>query len=118
MPTHELILIIAMAVGVLCLAVFYWSNTRDRKKEEPVGLLHIVNDEDDGPYMFLELQKPPEELYSKDTVTFWVDNMPYEAFTKVGASEEEAAEAMQRLANFGLASSAECRNNHSGYYGT
>lgn len=95
--------IAAFCVIVIVLAIIF-SRRSDRKKEEPVGTLHIANDPDDGPYLFLELEKKPEELYSKKSVVFWVDNIPYETFGKTahdaGVSASEAADAIGRLANF------------------
>lgn len=95
--------IVAVCIGVIILA-FIFSRRSDRKKEDPIGTLHIANDPDDGPYLFLELAKRPEELYSKETVVFYVDNIPYESFSKTahdaGMSASEAADALSRLANF------------------
>ncbi len=105
MPAYVWIFIAAAVICMVCVLAAYLSRFSDRKKEEPVGLLHIVNDEDDGPYLFLELQTPPEQLYSKDTVVFWVDNIPYATFNNAvgdaGVSASEAADALSRLANFG-----------------
>ncbi len=99
---------IAAAIAFTCLIVValsvMLSRRSDRKKEEPVGTLHIANDPEDGPYLFLELDKKPEELYSKSTLTFRVDSIPYETFSKTahdaGMSASEAADAIGRLANF------------------
>lgn len=68
--------IAAVGVIVIVLAAIFLRRS-DRKKEEPVGILHIANDPEDGPYLFLELEKSPEELYSKESVVFYVDNIPY-----------------------------------------
>jgi len=72
---------IAAAIAFVCVIVIVLSvvlsRRSDRKKEEPVGTLHIANDPEDGPYLFLELEKQPEELYSKESVVFYVDNIPY-----------------------------------------
>lgn len=93
----------AFCVIVIVLSILF-SRRSDRKKEEPVGVLHIANDPDDGPYLFLVLDRKPEELYSKKSVVFWVDNIPYETFGKTahdaGMSASEAADAISRLANF------------------
>jgi hypothetical protein len=97
---------IAAAIAAFCVIVLaiIFSRRNDRKKEEPVGTLHIANDPEDGPYLFLELDKKPEELYSKSTLVFRVDNIPYETFGKTahgaGMSASEAADAIGRLANF------------------
>lgn len=72
---------IAAAIAFVCMIVIVLSvvlsRRSDRKKEEPVGTLHIADDPEDGPYLFLELEKSPEELYSKKSVVFYVDNIPY-----------------------------------------
>ena len=95
--------IVAVCMIVIVLSVIF-SRRSDRKKEEPVGTLHIANDPEDGPYLFLELDKKPEELYSKSTLSFRVDNIPFETFSKTahdaGVSASEAADALKRLTNF------------------
>jgi len=107
MEDWKVTMIAAAAALVFVIAVVLariFSRRSDRKKEEPIGTLHIANDPDDGPYLFLELAKRPEELYSKETVVFYVDNIPYESFSKTahdaGMSASEAADALSRLANF------------------
>ena len=99
---------IVAAIAFVCMIVIVLSvvlsRRSDRKKEEPVGTLHIANDPEDGPYLFLELDKKPEELYSKSTLAFRVDNIPIETFSKTahdaGVSASEAADALKRLTNF------------------
>ena len=107
MEDWKVTMIAAAAALVFVVAIVLariFSRRSDRKKEEPVGTLHIANDPDDGPYLFLELDRKPEELYSKKSVVFWVDNIPYETFGKTaydaGMSASEAADVIGRLANF------------------
>lgn len=97
--------VVPTVFGILAfIFAVLWAKRRDRKKEDPIGTLHIANDPEDGPYLFLELEKKPEELYSKSTLTFRVDNIPFETFSKTahdaGVSASEAADALKRLANF------------------
>ena len=101
MPQYVWVLIMAVVTVVVVILAAYLSRKIDKKKTEPVGTLHIAEDPDDGPYLFLELDTPPENLYSRNTVLLYVDNMLYEAFDKAGVSAEEAADAMMRLANGG-----------------
>ena len=80
MEDWKVTMIAAAAALVFAVAVILRENIiarRDRKKEEPIGTLHIANDPDDGPYLFLELDKTPEELYSEESVMVFVDYIPY-----------------------------------------
>ena len=97
---QDWVITILTAAGALlaCLAsialTIIFSRRRDRKKEEPVGTLHVAEDPEDGAYLFLELSTPPENLYSQEYVTFWVDNMPYDIAT---GNEIREAHGMDRF---------------------
>ena len=90
---------VVFVAAATCWLTWKLARKLDQTKEEPVGTLRIADDPDDGPYLFLELHTSPEELYSRDTVVFWVDNMPYEAFAKTGVSIDEAVKAVSDFAH-------------------
>ena len=96
MPQYVWGVVSAVAAIVICFLVLYLSHRRDEKKEEPVGTLHIVDDPDDGAYLFLELDASPDELYSRKQVVFYVDNMPYEVMTPNEARQANGLDATGR----------------------
>jgi hypothetical protein len=58
-----LYLIVGVIIGVLIMSIFQWVNRK------PIGNLRVDrSDEYDGPYMFLELNVPIEEIMVKNTV--------------------------------------------------
>lgn len=68
-------------------AAIIFSRRSNRKKEKPIGTLHVAEDPDDGAYLWLELDKAVEDILPERTVTFWVDNMLYET-AEAGRSQE------------------------------
>lgn len=61
---------VTFALGML---VGYYTCKHGHSEESSLGLLHIVKlDEDDEPYMFLELNKSIDEVASKKYATFKV----------------------------------------------
>lgn len=63
-----IVLLIGLAAGIIIEWMSYHSTTK------PIGTLKIYYSDPDGPYMFLELDDLPENISTKDFVTFKVDS--------------------------------------------
>ena len=95
---QDWVITILTAAGAFlaCLAsialTIIFSRRSDRKKEEPVGTLHVAEDPEDGAYLWLELAKPVEDIMTEQAIALWVDVM-----LSGGVTANEAAEAIQRF---------------------
>lgn len=96
MQDWEITILTAVGALVLCLITIgltlIFSRRSDRKKEEPAGTLHVAEDPDDGAYLWLELNRPVEDILPEKAITLWVDVM-----LSGGVTANEAAEAIQGI---------------------
>lgn len=67
-----MIFLAVAAIGTIGIWILIAKTVWADKKEKTVGKLKIYADDPDGPYMFLELHTPIEEVMGSETVTLSV----------------------------------------------
>ena len=79
MEAGFLALLIAMSIGFTILGIVIEKiRSKRRPKEESQGILNVnCNDPEDGPYLFLELTVPLEDVIGKKSITFDVNVMEF-----------------------------------------
>lgn len=75
MEVWALVIVIAIAVSVGMIAGILWTSSVQQKPDicETYGTILIETSDPDGPFLFLDLDKPIEEIAVHETVTFKVD---------------------------------------------
>lgn len=69
---HVMVVILSAAVVLLLLDKAFYSH-RKQLSDEPVGTLHVFEDEDDGPCIFLELERNLTEIAPAKFVTLEIE---------------------------------------------
>lgn len=65
---YILVLLIGLCIGIIFGRFIYKS-----KYPKSIGVLNIVESDEDSPYLFVELEESPYQLYSKQIVTMNVE---------------------------------------------
>lgn len=75
MEVWALVIIIAIAVSVGMITGILWMSSVQQKPDicETYGTILIETSDPDGPFLFLDLDRPIEEIAVHETVTFKVD---------------------------------------------
>lgn len=75
MEPWALVIVIAIAVSVGMIAGILWMSSVQQKPDicETYGTILIETSDPDGPFLFLDLDKPIEEIAVHETVAFKVD---------------------------------------------
>lgn len=75
MEVWALVIVIAIAVSVGMIAGILWMSSVQQKPDicETYGTILIETSDPDGPFLFLDLDRPIEEIAVHETVTFKVD---------------------------------------------
>lgn len=75
MEPWALVIIIAIAVSVGMITGILWMSSVQQKPDicETYGTILIETSDPDGPFLFLDLDRPIEEIAVHETVTFKVD---------------------------------------------
>lgn len=75
MEIWALVIVIAIAVSVGMIAGILWMSSVQQKPDicETYGTILIETSDPDGPFLFLDLDRPIEEIAVHETVTFKVD---------------------------------------------
>lgn len=60
---------IGIIIGIIIACIFF--------RPKVMGTLRLYNDENDGPFMFVELKEQPEEIMKKKRVIFDVNPDDY-----------------------------------------